>query len=177
MKMFNKMILGLVMTLMIASPVMAASVSVSPELGVNFRDEFKTSVSEGFLISASDINLPVVSKNIVVSTGFNYSETETADNKVKDINLYTVPVEIGYKVAIDEKLTVTPFVGADFIFADNDVVDDTIGGRLGSAISYKVNNDWSANLKASWAFASTEVNGKDSSLNGGRLVGGATYSF
>ena len=161
--------------LLVSVSAMAATVAVQPDLNVNFRDEFKTAVGGGAKVNVAEV--PYLPKEVVLSTGLNYSQLSTADNLVQDVDVYTIPLEVGYEYAIDSKLAVKPYVGLDIILADSKVIDNTIGGHLGAEIAYKVTDNISASLNAGWAFAETDVLGEKKSLNGAVLGGGVSYKF
>lgn len=171
----KKVSLLAVFALLFSVSAMAAEFAVQPTVAVKFADEFDTRVDAGAKVTASA--LPYVNENVVVSTGLSYSELTSNDGAINDVSLYSIPATVGYKYAVDEKLSVTPFVGADFLLADSDAVDNTVGLIGGAEFAYKVNENWSANLSAGYEFAETEVNGLEQSLNGAILAGGATYSF
>ena len=169
----KKVSLFLAGLLLMTSTAFAVEVSVQPGANVNFRDEFKTSVSGGAKVNLSA--LPYVPKEVELSSGLSYTQLST--NDVKDVDTYIIPLEVGYNYAIDSKLAVKPYIGADFILADSDLVDNTVGGKLGAEVSYKVTDNISASLNAGWAFAETDVLGEKKSLNGAILGGSASYKF
>lgn len=171
----KKVSLLAVFALLFSITAFAAEFAVAPVASVKFADEFDTRVDAGAKVTASAVEyLPA---EVVVGAGLSYSELTSNDEAINDVSLYSIPVTVGYKVAIDEKLSVTPYVGADFLLADSDAVDNTVGLVGGAEFSYKVNENWSANLSAGYEFAETEVNGVEQSLNGAVLSGGATYKF
>ena len=171
----KKVISLALMALFVCSLAIAAEYSVSPTVGVNFADEFQTAVSVGAKVNAEA--LPYLPKEVVVSSGLNYSQLTTNDSVVEDVNVYTIPVEVGYKYAIDSKLSVKPYVGLDFILADSDAIDNTVGGHLGTEFSYQIKENLSAELNAGWRFAETDVNGESKSLNGATIGGAVSYKF
>ena len=164
------------MALFVSQLAIANELSVSPAVAVNFADEFKTAVSVGAKVNAEALpfGLP---KEVVVSSGLTYAQLETNDGSLQDTDLFTIPVEVGYKYAIDEKLSVKPYVGLDFILVNSHAVDNTVGGHLGAEFSYQIKENLSAELNAGWRFAEIDVNGESKSLNGAVLGGSVSYKF
>ena len=163
------------MALFVSQLAIAAEYSVSPAVAVNFADEFKTAVSVGAKVNAEA--LPYLPKEVVVSSGLTYAQLETNDGSLQDTDLFTIPVEVGYKYAIDSKLSVKPYAGLDFILVNSHSVDNTVGGHLGTEFSYQIKENLSAELNAGWRFAETDVLGEKKSLNGGVLGGSVSYKF
>jgi hypothetical protein len=158
----------------------AVEYAVQPEAALHLFDDFDEAVGFGAKVRVSDVFTSGLESNLVFGTGLEYVATEYAGG---DVDVFIVPVEVGYPITIDDKLTVTPVVGVDAILANgagNLDVDNTVGAHIGAELAVKnvfsVDNlDVVGSVK--YQFAETEVNGTDASLNGVVVGGGVNYRF
>lgn len=173
----KKIVIGILMALAISVSAQAAEYSVSPSAGVRFYDEFDAATQVGVNFGAEKVSF--LPENVVVSTGLNVASTE-AEGKFAEVDFYTVPVDAGYKFQLDEKLAITPYGGVDFIVADaQGKVDanNTIGGHIGTNVSYTFAKHWDANVNVAYNFADVDINGRSYSMNGADITAGASYKF
>lgn len=161
--------------LFVASMAFANHISINPSVGFNSYDELESSASVGVGVQFSQLGVKYVPSEVEVGVGFNYANPQSYLGK--DLDVFSFPLTLGYKYQVTPEVTITPFVGIDFIVSNDDEFDTTIGTLIGAKAAYDVNEKWSVELSGGYEVANLQVGEDKLSANGFRGQVAGVYKF
>lgn len=111
---------------------------------------------------------------IVLSGGFEFVSTESVGGK--DIDIYRLPLEVGYVIPLGEKFSLTPVVGFDPIFGEDEAVGTHVGVNLIIAEPFGVVG-LNGTFGVEYLFAEIDIDEVETNLDGFILAAGISYRF
>lgn len=130
----------------------------------------------GLGVTAKAVFPDVFAENVELATGLTIFPTSSDKLPNKDLDLFIVPVEAGYRFNIDEQLSVKPVAGVDLITSPE--ADTAVGGHVGVEFAYETPIEGlSAVAGVGYSFADVDVDGVKHDLDGPTASAGVTYKW